>query len=299
MNQFIHQKQQLRILVGTPAGNGVVSLQYMLSMMEIFQKVTQIKHQIFIRDNLRIAKERGVINVQQLQQLDQLEAANMIDFEIGLYTLSNESLLGRGRNHIAAVAIRQGWDKLFFIDADARFTFDQFIRIATSPHDIVAGVCPLKVLPISLNYLPFQDDEFYHKENLRSLESMVAMANGHKSNYLKVAYVGTAFMCLTRKLLIQCAEDTNEYQYPNPATGHNHTHWDMFDTKPMHNKFMSEDWSMCERARRLGHDVYIDANVVISHVGNMVFSPDLASIKQVTNQKGFFSDSIGKVAANT
>lgn len=256
-------------------------MQYMLSILDVFQRVMAMKHQIFIRNNLRLAKDQGLINEQNLQQLAELERTPLIDFEIGMYTLANESLLSRGRNHIAAVAIRQGWDKLMFIDADARFTADQFFSVVTSPHDLTAGACPLKVFPISLNYLPFEDDEHYYRDRIRSVDSLLKMKEGHGTQHIPVAFIGTAFMALSRKLLLACAEVTDEYQYPNPASGHTHTHWNMFDTKPMHGKFMSEDWSMCERARSLGFNVMLDSNVIISHVGNWVFSPDQA---QVTHQ---------------
>lgn len=289
------QTRPLRILVGTPAGGGVVSLQYMLSMMDVYQNVMKIKHDIFIRDNLRAAKQNGMINEVSLNLLAELEARNLVDIDLGLYTLSNESLLTRGRNHIAAVAIRQGWDKLFFIDADSKFTFQQFMSVACSPHDFCAGAVPLKVFPISLNYLPFQDDDHYYKDNMRSIDSLLKMREGHGQQFIPVAYIGTAFMCLSRKVLLALAEDAEEYQYPNPATGHLHTHWNMFATQPMHGKFMSEDWYACEIARKLGFQVMLDSNVVISHVGSWTYAPEQAQITHVPQSKGIEYDS----AANT
>lgn len=272
------QNRPLRVLIGTPAGGGQVTVQFMLSLLEVFQKVMEIKHKIFIRDNLRAAKQNGLINEQNVAQLEGLEAQNLLDIEIGLYTLSNESLLSRGRNHIAAVAIRQGWDRLFFIDADAKWTFEQFYKIITAPHDFVAGACPLKVFPISLNYLPFEDDEHYYKDSIRSVDSLLKMREGHGKSCVPIAFIGTAFMCLSRRVLLAMAEATEEYQYPNPSTGHLHTHWNIFATKPMHGKFMSEDWSACELARSLGFEVMLNTDVIIDHVGNWTYSPSQAQI---------------------
>lgn len=274
--------QKIRVLIGTPCGNGVASVQYMLSLLDTFQKVVEIKHKIFIRDNLRAAKNGGQINEAQLANLNALESQNLIDIEIGLYTLANESLLGRGRNHIAAVAIRQGWDRLFFIDADAKWTFEQFFSMITSPHDFTAGACPLKVLPIALNYLPFEDSEHYYKDNIRSVDSFLKMREGHGTQFVPIAFIGTAFMCLSRKVLLRCAEAAEAYSYPNPATGHNHTHWDMFKTAPMHGKYASEDWGMCEMARSCGFDVMLNTNVIIDHVGSWIYSPSQANITHVS-----------------
>lgn len=276
------QQRPFRILIGTPCGYGNASVQYMLSLFQVYQEIMQIKHQIFIRNNLREAKKQGMINEQNLATLNQLEALNLIDFELGLYTLANESLLTRGRNHIAAMAIRQGWDKLMFIDADAQFNFQQFMAVACAPYDLCIGACPLKVLPISLNYLPFQDDEHYYKDRIRSVDSLLKMREGHKSNFVPIAYGGTAFMAISRQLLLKSAELAEEYQYPNPATGHLHTTWNMFATTPMHGKFMSEDWYFCEKARELGFPVMLNTDVIISHVGTQVFSPEMAHVTHVT-----------------
>lgn len=275
------QEKPIRVLIGTPAGGGQVSVHYLLGLLDVFQKVSLIKHNIFIRNELRKAKLANLINEQNQKTLDQLEGMNLIDFEVGLYTLSNESLLTRGRNHIAAVAIRGGWDKLFFIDADSKFNFEHFSKIVLSPHDFSAGACPLKMLPIHLNYLPFQDDEHFYEDRIRTVDSLLRMKEGHKSNWLSVAFIGTAFMCLSRKVLLALAANSEEYMYPNPANGNLHTHWNMFATKPMHGKFMSEDWYACEVARSLGFEVMLNADVIISHVGTMVFGPEMA---QITHQ---------------
>lgn len=289
----IGPKPPLRILIGTPCGGGKVSSQYLGSLLDTYQNLMGIKKNVFIRDNLRIGKQQGGLSPSQAELLGKLEALNMIDIEIGLYTLSQESLLCRGRNHIAAVAIRGGWDKLFFIDADAKWNFDQFMRVAMQNEDFVAGACPVKVLPISLNYLPFKDDIKYHTDNARSVDSMLRTREGHGENPMfPVSNIGTAFMCLSRKVLLKCAEDAAEYLYPNPQTGHLHTHWNMFDTRVCEGKFMSEDWSMCDRARKLGFNVMLNSDVIISHVGDIIYSPEMAHITHIPKQEGVFSSTI-------
>lgn len=276
----MNQAQTLRVLIGTPCGGGQLAVQHYVSIMDLFRVVTQMKHQLFVRDNLRAAKAAGMINETNIRQLEELEKLPLIDMEIGIYTLSNESLLCRGRNHIASVAIRQGWHKLFFIDADAKFTTNQFMSIVTSPHDLTAGACVLKAFPIATNYLPFQDEKNYFTDNIRSMDSFIKLKEAHSgAKHVPVAFIGTAFMCISRKLLLAAAEVSEEYQYPNPSTGHMHTNWNMFATKPMDGKYMSEDWSFCHTARKLGYDVMLDTDVVIDHVGQWLFSPSQAQLK--------------------
>lgn len=234
----------MRILIGTPAGGGLVTIPFMTSFLATVDGIAKVNQQHFPQGG---------------------------GFQIGLYTLTHEALLPRGRNHIAQVSIQAGWDKLFFIDADAGWTFDQFMAVATALGEIVAGTCPLKTYPISLNYLPFQDDEHYYQDAIRSIESMRAMREGHGTPIIKVPFVGTAFMCINTNVFRRLSEVAEPYQYPNPTTGQNETHWDFFPTAPIKKMYMSEDWGFCDFARKNGIDVYIHADVCITHTGSHTF----------------------------
>jgi hypothetical protein len=174
-------------------------------------------------------------------------------------------------NHIAQVCLTGGWDKLMFIDADAGWTWDNLKKILMSPHPVTAGVCPLKTYPISLNFLPFREDEKYFENAQRSVASMKAMAAGHQNSLVKVPFVGTAFMCIDRKVLAKLAETADHYIYPNPHTGQPESHWDFFKVHSVSDTYLSEDWSFCDQARKKGFDVYIDTEVIITHTGNHLF----------------------------
>ena len=228
-------KSMMKVLVGTPAGRGDVSTQYLYSFIAMMGDVIR----------------NGV--------------------EPHLYTLSQESLLPRGRNHLAQVAMRGKFDKLFFIDADSGWTATDFLRLCGSPFPIVAGVVPLKVFPITLNYLPFKHDEKYFTNAARSLEGTERMRLGHNATEIPVAFTGTAFMCIDKQVLFKMAETEDTYQYPNPYTGELETHWDFFGAKPLKNTYYSEDWVFCHKARELGYDIRINTDVRINHVGNYTY----------------------------
>lgn len=244
----------LKILVATPCGGGMVTTQYLTSFLFTTEGVTAVN--------------------ARCHQQGQPPA-----FHLGLYTLQNESLVPRGRNHCAQTALKGDWDKIFFIDADAGWTFEQFAAVATAPFPIVAGVCPLKTYPISMNYLPFQEDEHYYKDAVRSIESLWAMRQGHKSPYIKVPFVGTAFMCIDMAVLKKLSETCDPYQYPNPSTGQLETHWDFFKTAPVSKMYMSEDWGFCHLARKAGFDVHIHADVCITHTGSHTFRAPITQVK--------------------
>ncbi len=260
----------MKVLVGTPCGGGVATVQYMLSFIETLQQAQNHKNQIGA-EVMKSAHAQGFDekNPQHQQSFQLTMAKHSVD--VALYTLAGESLLQRGRNHIAQVCLTQGFDKLFFIDADAGWSWNQFMKIVSSPHPLTAGICPLKVYPISMNYLPFAEDEKYFTNAQRSMESTKKMAEGHGSSLVKVPFVGTAFMCIDRKVLMKLAETRDHYVYPNPYTGQAESHWDFFKVESVKDTYLSEDWSFCDAARKAGFDVYIDTDVVITHTGNHTF----------------------------
>lgn len=199
-------------------------------------------------------------------------------YEISLYTMSGESLLPRARNHCAQVCLTQNWDKLFFIDADTGWRWDDFKAIVSSNEPIMGGVVPLKTFvdyprsfKTSLNYLPFLEDEKYFDRSLRTLESTVKMAQGHGSPIVEVPFTGTAFLCIKREVLMELAKTSQEYLYPNPATGQPELHWSFFDGGPIDGIYLSEDWRFCHNARQAGFKININTNVRMTHVGNHQF----------------------------
>ena len=258
----------MRLLIGSPCGGGQVTTQYLLSAMETMNQSLMHKQEI-AKQIIQQIPNFDNKNPQHQQALAQNLALHT--FDIGFYTLAGESLIQRGRNHIAQIALTQGWDKLMFIDADAGWTWPQLHKIITSPHPITAGVCPLKIYPISLNFLPFQQDEIYFKNAERSLEGMKKMAANAGSPLVKVPFVGTAFLCIDRSVLQALAETADHYKYPNPGTGESESHWDFFKVESIKDTFLSEDWGFCHRAREAGFDVYIDTDVIITHTGNHTF----------------------------
>ncbi len=264
-----------RIMIGTPCALGMVHNQYMLSLMETQNWAVQHKNEIARQVVAQIPgfNQSNPAHAQALQQTLQQHS-----FDLGVYTMSGESLLPRARNHIAQSMLTGGWDKLIFIDSDTHWTWQQFKTIVESPHPILGGVVPLKTyvdfprsFRTSLNYLPFLSDEQYFEGSLRDLPGTIRMAQGHGSPIVKVPFTGTAFLCIHRSVFMKLAETSSEYIYPNPSTGQPETHWSIFDGGPLEGIYYSEDWQFCHKAREAGFDVNIHTDVRLGHVGNHHF----------------------------
>ncbi len=265
----------MRVLIATPCALGMVHNQYMLSLMETQNWAAQHKNEIARQVVAQIPgfNQQNPAHAQALQQTLQQHT-----FDIGVYTMSGESLLPRARNHCAQVCLTQGWDKIIYIDSDTHWTWQNFKDIVESPHPIIGGVVPLKTyidfprsFKTSLNFLPFLEDEKYFDRSLRTLESTVKMAQGHGTPIIKVPFTGTAFLCIHRSVFMKLAETSDEYLYPNPSTGQPETHWSFFDGGPMEGIYLSEDWKLCDKVRKAGYDVHINTNVRLGHVGNHHF----------------------------
>lgn len=221
----------MNVLIGTPCAGGQVSVQFLMSYVGMLGECIQA-------------------GIKPL-----------------LYTLSQESLLPRGRNHLAQRAMVQKCDKLFFIDADTGWSPQDFIQICKSPFPICAGLVPLKVYPTVYNYVPYKDDDKYFKHNLRTPDATHKMRTAYGMAEIPVAFTGTAFLCIDSQVLYKLSENTPTYQYPDPFTGEVATHWDFFGGGPMFDTYYSEDWAFCEKARKAGYDIRVNFDVKLNHVG--------------------------------
>lgn len=225
------------------------------------------QHQKMLADSRNLPQ-----NIQAFQQ-----AYHRLSIDINFYTLGGESLLARARNHCAQVALTEGYDKIFFIDSDQGFSFEDFYKLLMSPHPISAGVVPLKAFPVpgsfetSLNFMPFMEDEIFFDGSLRTLKSTLRMARAKRSEWIEVAFTGTGFVCVDTSVFAKLAENCQEYIFPNPRSGQPEVHWAFFNEGPINDRYFSEDWALCHRARELGYKIMVNVNARCSHVGPHTF----------------------------
>lgn len=265
----------MKVLIGMPCAGGMLTSQTCLSLLDTQAQCAAHKAE-FYRE---LMKQNPGIDQNNPEHVAALQKTmNQYTLDVSVYQMCGESLIPRARNHCAQVCLTQGYDKLFFIDADQAWSFNDFREIALSPLPIYGGVVPLKTYPnfpmsyeTSLNFLPFLEDEKYFTRALRTLSGAINMANGHGSAIVKVAFTGTAFLAIHRSVFLKLAETAKEYIYPNPVSGQPETHWSFFDGGPVDSVYYSEDWSLCEKARQAGYDININVNVRIPHIGQHKF----------------------------
>lgn len=230
----------MKVLLATPAYGGQVTTDYVLSL------------------------------------LDTIPQGFAAGYQLGVYLLKNESLIPRGRNRCAATALDQGWDKLFFIDADISWTWEQAHMLLRSNQALVAGTYPAKTYPLSLNLNPPHEDAHFFPSAGRSpteLSTWAAAKADPKTGEVPCRHVPTGFMLIDCSLLRKLTEYVPAYDYPCLASGVTERHHDFFSIG-VNDKgdYSSEDWSFCELAAKCGVTPYLNTHVILPHTGAHTFT---------------------------
>ena len=186
-----------------------------------------------------------------------------------------EALINRCRNVHANQAMRGPYDKLLSIDSDIEFTYEDFIRIITSPHPIIGGSYPLKCLPpvVNFNPLPGKGTELlkskrgYDYDAFEAFKTKYADAEG----IAEVRDLPTGFLCLDTAVLKKLAETAEVYGDFHQETGATEGYFDFYPTRVINRELVSEDWGLCHLARSAGYKIMFDTKVITSHYGNHLY----------------------------
>lgn len=185
-----------------------------------------------------------------------------IPVALAMKTCIGDSLVSRARNRIAAAFLRSDCTHLLFLDTDLIFSPEQIARLVGHDEPIVAGLYPKKQRELGwvCNLLPFEAmDE-------RGLKP--------------VRYAGTGCLLIAREVLEAMIVRWPEIEYDPDDGDEAGVKWDLFPTgvlacpKTGRRRYLSEDWWFCERALQLGYKVWMDTQVVLKHVGPMIYPVD-------------------------
>lgn len=177
-------------------------------------------------------------------------------------TCIGDSLVSRARNRIAAAFLRSDCTHLLFLDTDLIFSPEHIARLVSHNEPIVAGLYPKKQRELGwvCNLLPgVEMDE-------RGLKP--------------VRYAGTGCLLIAREVLEAMIVRWPEIEYDPDDGDEAGVKWDLFPTgvhvcpETGRRRYLSEDWWFCQRALELGYTVWMDTQVILKHVGPMVYPVD-------------------------
>lgn len=198
---------------------------------------------------------------------------NLQRYDIAPYLTHGQSGLSKDRNIVASFALRNGFDKLFCIDADQTWTWEQFKTIVDSEQKIIAGVVALKAFPIQLNFTPTLDDKDVFAEDNRAVTpaGLDRLIKKHGKDEIPVQCMGTAFMCIDVSVLAKLAESPHCPKFVHEENGKQVWVYDFFQTGVVEPLYYGEDWGFCLQAARAGFQPHINAKIHIPHIGQHTY----------------------------
>lgn len=190
-------------------------------------------------------------------------------------TMSNESLIPRGRNSLSAKFMENKIaTHLMWIDSDIKFEAEDIFKLLLHDRDIVGGLYPKKTFPIDyvVNVSPDVVNE----------HGQIKVENG----LMKVSRMGTGFMLIKREVFEKMYQAYPQTKYTNNIgldKKYDPFMYALFDTgiNPDSGEYVSEDYLFCDRWRAIGGECYVDPSIQLSHSGFHVYpgkSSDLAKM---------------------
>lgn len=237
--------EEKKVLIATPMYGGAAQSGYMLSMLELF---------------------RAPIN-------------DKIKFELGLTT--TESLITRGRNNLVDKFLDEGFDYLFFIDADITFdVFDAVYMIylaATSDKEVITASYPIKAInwkhittANSLNLINSEED--YEKYSGKYVTHFTKTEEVSTLEPIKVLESGTGFMLIKRGVFEKFKDAYPEQQYISEETNKEKVAYFDCVINKEDKRYLSEDYMFCNYVRKIGIDIWVVPWIKLQHTGQYKYS---------------------------
>ena len=175
----------------------------------------------------------SMLTAKSLVSLSALLTEKKIDFEF--FCIGNEALISRARNYCVDTFLQTNATHLMFIDSDIVFRPADVLRLAEHKKSIVGALYPRKTLNGGL----VGDDD----------------------------YIGTGFVLIERQVFETLRTPDLLYTPDHIGTDYaTHKIAAYFDTGIVGERYLSEDYLFCHRARKAGIELYLDKKIKLSLV---------------------------------
>lgn len=180
--------------------------------------------------------------------------ARKLGVEWTIDTVTNESLITRGRNNLVAMFMaNEKATHFMFIDVDLGFDHEAIFRLLLSNQDVVGGVYPMKCLPVQYVVNTLTDPMVIGKD------------------LVEVYTLGTGFMLVQRHVVEKMIAAHPHLKY-NDGNKFGPKYapfmYALFDTMiDEHGNYLSEDWTFCYRWRKMGGKCFANTSIKLDHTG--------------------------------
>lgn len=163
------------------------------------------------------------------------------------------TLLEYARAYLAAKFLEGDYTHLMCIDADLGFDPRAIVKLVDHGKDIVGGVYPVKSIPIWFPYQPLGEPE-------NGLQRAKTLPGG--------------FLLVSRKAMQAVADSVPTFTFEHQ--GERITAPNIYQMEHRGDGLIGEDVMFCERARKLGFELWVDPDITFVHVGPFEWGGNLA-----------------------
>jgi hypothetical protein len=174
------------------------------------------------------------------------------NLDIRCVFLANESILPMARNELFALAYKENYDSMVFIDDDESWSEHALIEIIKSTKDVIC----VPVVNKGDKDITFN---VWLSKDLNKDES---------DGYLKINKCGTGFLKLSRKIIEDLWHSNTELVFRNKKLKN------ICEYTYINGDFVGEDITLTNKIKELGYDIWLNPNHTVSHIGNKMYRGD-------------------------
>ena len=174
------------------------------------------------------------------------------NLDIRCVFLANESILPMARNELFALAYKENYDSMVFIDDDESWSEHALIEIIKSNKDVICiPVVNKGDKDITFNVWLSKD-----------------LTKDESDGYLKINKCGTGFLKLSRKVIEDLWHSNTELVFRNKKLKN------ICEYTYINGDFVGEDITLTNKIKELGYDIWLNPNHTVSHIGNKMYRGD-------------------------
>jgi hypothetical protein len=191
--------------------------------------------------------------------MDLRQQADLLGVPLNVVTIRNESLVQRARNTCVAHFLASDATHLLFIDSDIGFPWQAVFRLLAHRRDVVGAT--------------------YAKKKMGEAEfAFVPLPQGGvtRTGLVEVHSLPTGFLMISRDAISRLIGAHADKRYGVhaseglPGAYRNHL-YAIFDCELEGPNYWSEDYTFCQRWRRLGGQCWLDPHILLEHHGTARF----------------------------
>lgn len=203
-----------------------------------------------------------------------------------VFTLTNESLIQRGRNSLVKMFLDTDYTHLFFIDSDIGFDPEHALKMVNANKDVLCGAYPRKFLNWKkMHECVLSGGSIDHMRS-EALEHVLVFINGDRQpkidedGCVEVEYSGTGFMMIKRDVFELLQDKVDVYLCDSEvgsSISMNDLIYEFFfvEKEPRTKRFLSEDYAFCRLWRNNGGKIHVAPWVNLAHIGTHIFARDM------------------------